>query len=238
MRYLFCFLATSILVFPAPRASAIPVEVTITGNVSAVIEGGWSNVPPLGNDVSVGDAFTATMTFDSPGGASYWYNDPWDADWAEDRWTWNNSLTDLGFSTGTLSGGGPGGKFYYHLTEEFTDDWQVSDYHHYSQVRQDYSTEVNFGDGTKTSTGHFYYTLEAGYTPSIGGCSLWPSPKIGCLMNAVGWDTRSANIGTGQRGTVLANITDWTVVPEPASGLLALLGISSLLTIREKRTSL
>lgn len=55
--------------------SATEIKLTITGAVTGVLEGGWSNQPPLANDVSVGQAFTATMVFENktPG---YWYNDP------------------------------------------------------------------------------------------------------------------------------------------------------------------
>ena len=200
--------------------SATPIELTITGAVTGVVEGEWSNQPLLSNDVSVGQAFTATMVFEN-NTPSYWYNDPPGEDYAEDRYTWHNSLTSVTFTVGGLSGGGPGGYFNYTAHE----NWVVPEYYHMSQARQNGTLDVTFAsDGTTITDGTFIHSLESGNEYSVG-CPPYAA-QMSCLLNASGWDERRGYVQAGLRGTVLANITSWQMVPEPASaGLLALGGL-------------
>ena len=102
----------------ASTGSAAPIELTITGTVSAVLEGGWSNEPLLENDVVIGDAFTATMVLD-PSSPNYWYNDPPGDNYVEDRYDWPTSLASVVFSVGGLTGDGPGGNFNYSFRDIF-----------------------------------------------------------------------------------------------------------------------
>ena len=210
--------------------SATEIKLTITGAVTGVLEGGWSNQPPLANDVSVGQAFTATMVFENktPG---YWYNDPPGEGYIEDKYTWDNSLTSVTFTVGGLSGSGLGGYFNYTAHESFTDDWEVSTYYHISQARQNGTLNVTFAsDNTTITNGTFIHSLESGNESSVG-CPPYLA-KMPCLLNASGWDERGGYVRAGLRGTVLANITGWKMVPEPAGA--ALLALSSLLLLKRR----
>mgnify|MGYP001174392217 CR=1 FL=1 len=213
--------------------SASPIELTITGTVTGIVEGGWANQPPLANDVSVGQAFTATMVFENTI-PSYWYNEPAGENYAEDRYTWHHSLTSVAFSAGGLTGSGTGGYFNYTAHETFTDNWQVSEYYHHSQARQNGTLDVTFAsDNTTITNGTFIHTLESGNEYSVG-CPPYAA-QMPCLLNAIGWDERRGYVQAGNRGTVLANITSWQMVPEPASaGLFALGGL--LLLNRRNRS--
>lgn len=206
----------------ASSAAATPIELTITGAVTAVLEGEWFNEPLLANDVSIGDAFTATMVLED-GSPSHWVSEPAGGGYVEERYEWPGSLTSVVFSVGGLTGGGPGGRVTYVFNETYTDDWQVSEYSHLAQVRQNITLDVAFGsDGNTITDGTFIHQLASGNEGSVG-CPTYAA-GMACLLNAAGWDERTAHVRAGRRGTVLVNITGrQMIVPEPTS--LILLGI-------------
>ena len=72
-----------------------------------------------------------------------------------------------------------------HLGTFFTDDWQVSEYSHLSQLRQDATLDVTFGsDDTTITDGTFIHHLVSGNEESIG-CPTFTA-EMACLLNAAG----------------------------------------------------
>lgn len=208
-------------------AGAVSIDVNLIGFVTTVNDGGFAAVPPVSNDVAVGNAFSGHFVIDTD--ASFSFIDDFSSsgnfNFLEERRFWSRAVTQANFSVGTLNGFGDNGNpfgegsFSYDFFETSDPSDAPVEHTDFSQTR-DNTMRLDFAsDGMSISNGQFVLTLEnvGSPTPYIP-CAR---SNIACLLAYSSWDTRRVLLTASQRGSVQVSVTGISVanVPLPAAFL-------------------